>query len=400
MSIMEPGSAGTRLVDRLKNLLLKPGETWAVIDTEPTDIPSLYKGWVIPLAAIPAVCGLVGMLVFGVSILGINYKPPVLGAVTQAVVNYALTLGGVYVSALIIDALAPTFGAEKNRVQAFKVAAYAPTAVWVMGVVQLAPLLSVLMLIGALYSLYLLYKGLPVVMHAPQDKALPYTAAIMVVSLVVALVIGMVSGQVLKLAGAGSMAGAGAGAGVLATPGGGSVDLGKLEAASKQMEQAAKQMEDAAQGRGSAPAATDPELLKAYLPAFIGGYTRGATSSSSGGAAGMQGSTAEGTYAKGDARITLTITDMGAAGALAAMAGAFGVQSSSEQNGRYQKLGKVDGRTTMEEYDSAAKSGSYSVFAADRYMIQAQGEQATMDELKTAVRAVDPARLEKLAKAG
>jgi hypothetical protein len=182
----------------------------------------------------------------------------------------------------------------------------------------------------------------------------------------------------------------------LKIPGGGSVDLGKLEAASKQMEAASKQL----QGGAVAVKATDPELLKSFLPPQVGGYSRTDVSTGSGGAAGVEGSSAEGAYSAGETSFRLTVTDMGAAGALAAMAGAFNVQSSQESDGRYEKVGKVDGRMTMEEYDQSSKHGEYSVLAGDRFMVQAEGDGVDINTLKAAVKSVGLERLEALAKNG
>lgn len=114
----------------------------------------------------------------------------------------------------------------------------------------------------------------------------------------------------------------------------------------------------------------------------------------------MSGSQAEGAYAKGPIAFRVTIVDMGSAGALAGMAGAFNVQSSSESDGKYEKIGKVDGRMTQESYDKASKHGEYSVLVGDRFMVAAKGDGVSMDELKAAAGAVGLARLEALAKAG
>ena len=43
------------LLDRVKSILLAPRPTWQVIDSESATVGSLYTGYVIPLAAIPAV---------------------------------------------------------------------------------------------------------------------------------------------------------------------------------------------------------------------------------------------------------------------------------------------------------------------------------------------------------
>lgn len=394
MSVVEPGSASAGLVARVKGILLKPTETWDVIDREPATINGLYTGYVMILAAIPAVAGLIGILAFGIGAFGITIRPSPVWLIVQAVLQYGLGLAMVYVMALIIETLAPNFGGTKDRMQAFKVAAYAPTASWVAGIFGLVPALSVIALLGGLYSLFLLYKGLPKLMKTPEDKALPYTAVVIVVAIVVSIVIGLVTSSVMALSGAMNPAGAiGSVSGTVKTPGG-ELDLAKLEAASKRMEVAAKQAE-----AGTATA-TDPEALKAYLPASVAGFTRDEVSASSGGAGGYQGSTAEGRYTKGEASLKLEVTDMGAAGALAGMASAFNVKSSKETATGYEKVGVVGGRMTQENYDRQARSGEYSVLVAERFMVQASGNGVSMEELKAAVGAVDQGRLEGLAKAG
>ena len=164
MSVVEPGSSGANLISRATGMLLRPSPTWDEIEREPATIASLYTGYVMILAAIPAVCTLIASLLFTGGLVG-----PV-WAISMAVVNYVLSLASVAVLALIIENLAPSFGGTKDRIQAFKVAAYAPTASWVAGVFALIPLLGVLGLIaGAIYSLFLLWKGLPKLMKPAAD---------------------------------------------------------------------------------------------------------------------------------------------------------------------------------------------------------------------------------------
>ena len=176
----EPISSGTPpLVQRIKDILLKPAQTWEQIDGEPATIKGLYTGYVAILAAIGPVCLLIGQFLFPVTVFGAVYRPSPVGAISVAVVSYVLALVGVFVIALIIDALAPTFGGTKNRLQAFKVAVYGSTAAWLAGVFSLVPMLAILAILG-LYSLYLFYLGLPRLMKVAQDKALPYTAVVVV----------------------------------------------------------------------------------------------------------------------------------------------------------------------------------------------------------------------------
>jgi hypothetical protein len=190
------------LVDRVKNILLKPKPEWDVIDAEPSTVADLYKGYIIPLAAIGPVAQAIGSSVFGYTMpfLG-TYRVPLGSAITGAIVTYVLTLVGVYVLALIIDALAPSFNGTKNQIQALKVAAYSSTASWVAGIFALIPGVRFLSILG-LYSLYLLYLGLPVLMRSPREKALGYTVVVIIAAIVLFMVIGLVAGMFVGMPGA------------------------------------------------------------------------------------------------------------------------------------------------------------------------------------------------------
>lgn len=181
------------LVDRVKNILLTPRTEWPVIDAEPATVGSLYTGYIIPLAAIGPVAQAIGYSVFGVTVpmMG-TYRTPVGSAITGAVVTFALTLVGVYVLALVIDFLAPTFNGTRDQMRALKLAAYSSTAGWLAGIFALIPGLRVLGILG-LYSLFLLYLGLPVLMKAPEDKAVPYTVVVIIVAIVLWIVIATVA---------------------------------------------------------------------------------------------------------------------------------------------------------------------------------------------------------------
>jgi hypothetical protein len=396
------------IVERAKNILLKPAETWDVIAYEPATEKGLFTGYAIYLAAIPPLASLIGGQVFGHSFFGVTYRAPFLGAVAGAILQYVLSLIGIFVFALIIEALAPTFGAHKNRLQALKVATYAYTAAWVAGIFSLIPSLGILSILGGIYSLYLLYLGLPRVMNAPQSKALGYTALCVVVGIVLSIVIGAVVGALglgaistsrpshLTSSDSGTLSGK-------LQIGGATIDMDKLSAASKQMEAASKQFTAKTGGGTDAPdapavSAISADILKGYLPTSVAGYERGDVEANSGGIAGFTGSNIEAKYAKGDANLTLTITDMGAAGGFAALAGAFGIESNKETATGYEKMGKVDGRMTTEEWNKESKDGKFGVLVADRFMVEAEGHGSDMADLKAAVAAVGPANLESLAK--
>jgi hypothetical protein len=182
------------LVDRVKNIILTPKTEWPVIDREPGDVPYIFTNYVAILAAIPAVCGFVGMSIVGMSLPGLgSVRMPVATGLLNAIIGYLLTFAIVYAVALIVDALAPTFGGRKNFESALKVTAYSYTPSWIVGIFLLVPGLRFLTILG-LYGLYLLWLGLPVLMRSPQDKSLGYTVAVVVCAIVIGIVLGLIQG--------------------------------------------------------------------------------------------------------------------------------------------------------------------------------------------------------------
>ncbi len=191
------------LSDRAKNIVLTPKTEWPLVDAEPTTVKDIYTGYVVPLALIPAVAGFIGSSLIGVSVPGLGTVRTGLGTgLASAILQFGLSLALVYAMALVIDALAPTFGGRKDMLSAFKVAAYSMTPTWLAGIFAIIPAISFLSLLG-LYGVYLLYLGLPRLMRAPEDKAVAYTTVVVlaavVLSIVLAGVIGVLLGRSIDL---------------------------------------------------------------------------------------------------------------------------------------------------------------------------------------------------------
>lgn len=184
------------LVERVKRILLTPQTEWEVIAAEQTTTQELYTKFIMPVAAIGPVAQFIGYSLFGVSIFGTTYRVPIVSGLTSALVTYVLTLVGTYILALIIDSLAPTFKGRQAQIQALKVAAYSSTAAWVAGIFALIPGLRFLAILG-LYSVYLLYLGLPVLMKTPRDRALIYTGVVIIAAIVLFMVTGIIASRFL-----------------------------------------------------------------------------------------------------------------------------------------------------------------------------------------------------------
>ncbi len=234
------------LIQRVQAILLKPKETWPQIEAEPASTASIYTGYIMILALIPALAGFIGMSLIGVNTFGVSFRVPILQGLAQLVVGYVLSLVMIYVIALITDALAPTFGGQKNRLNALKLVAYGSTAGMVGGIFNLIPMLSVLGILAALYSIYLIYTGLPTLMKNPEGKSLPYTAVIIVCGILAGLVIGALSALFTPTP-AMNLGDANPGVTIETPEGKVHLDTDKMEDWGKRMEEAGKEMEAAQQ---------------------------------------------------------------------------------------------------------------------------------------------------------
>ena len=384
------------IIARVKALLLSPAAAWATIDEEPATIAGLYTGYVMILAAIRPICAAVGGLVFGYGFWLVHYRPSIGSVLATAILEYALSLAGVYVIGLIIDALAPSFDGQKNPIQAFKVAAYSYTAAWVAGVFWIIPNLGAIGGLLGLYSFYLLYLGLPRLMKAPEAKAIGYTIVTVVAAVIVYVIIGAVIASTVGFGGMSAIQ-AGmhgdAGSTTVDLPNGQHVDVNNLQDAVRQLGNAAQQITQGKSDSGQPVVAVPVDALKALLPDSLpGGFKR--TESQSGALLG--GVHAEATYTNGNKRLTLGVTDLAAAGAIAAMANGFGIESDRETATGFEKVGKVDGRLTIQQWDNNSKHGKYSVLIDDRFLLDAEGDANSFDDLKNAAATVGADRVARL----
>lgn len=364
------------LVDRAKAIILTPKEEWPRIALEQTSQGDILKGYVLPLAAIGPIASLIGWQVFGYGVLGFSWKPGLVWSISTALVSFLIAIASVFVLAFIVDLLAPKFDGAANKANAFKLVAYSYTASWLAGIFGIIPSLAFFSLLG-LYSLYLLYTGATPLMKVPQDKAAGFTAVTILCAIVLAILVAPITAAITGIWTAGPMSAASDEiSGKLTVPGGGSVDLDRIQQATRQMEAAAN---------GQSPPVSS-ERMKALLPETIGGYQRSATESVS---AGAMGSTAQGTYTAGDKSFTLKIADMSALGALSGLGAAMGVEQSREDADSYEKTVSVNGQMQTEAWNKTTGSGKFSTTVNNRFMIEAEGSAGSIDELKQAVSSID-----------
>jgi Yip1 domain len=185
------------LKTRATNILTKPAAEWPAIASEATTPADLITTYAVPLSAIPAVCSFIGLSIVGMSLpLVGTIRTPIVSGLTSAVVRFVLGIVGLYVSAIIIEKLAPTFQSKGDTTQALKLVVFASTPVWIAGILQIIPALGLLVILAALYAVYLFYLGLPSVMRTPGDKVIPYMVVAAIVIIVINFCFGLVAAAV------------------------------------------------------------------------------------------------------------------------------------------------------------------------------------------------------------
>jgi hypothetical protein len=309
---------------------------------------------------------------------------------------------------------------------------YSYTPAWIAGVLHIIPTLGLLIIFAALYGLYLLYLGLPVLMKCPQDKAAGYTVIVVVCAIVVAVIAGLVSTAIAGTGmygtfGAGGLGGGGFGGGAFgarrAAPGEIQFDknspLGKLQDMSRKLDESNKKME-AAQKAGDSNAAmaaamsslgtvlgggkhVDPvniDQLTPFVPETFAGLPKTGHSAEKTGIASLMVSHAQATYGEGGSSVTLEISDTGGASGLMGLASGVGVQSERDDDQSSERTVKVNGRLMHEKVSKTGGSNEFAVVLGERFVVAATGRGLNLDQLRTAVTSLDLGRLEAMKDVG
>ncbi len=172
------------ILSRAYGLLREPKKEWEQIKAEQTTVPSILIGYVAPLAAIPPVCDLIGSTLFNRMLQTAPAEAFVRGLVT-----WLVTVALVFLLGLLINALAENFEADRDDLGAHKIAAYALTPAFLSGVFSLWPPLWWLSLFALAAMVFLMYRGLPILMKAPQERALSYAATVTIAAMVAGIVL-------------------------------------------------------------------------------------------------------------------------------------------------------------------------------------------------------------------
>jgi Yip1-like protein len=151
-------------------------------------LKSLMINYVAVLAAIPFFATLLGDLWY------YAHDGKYAFAIPAAILAYVLELVAVFILGIVIWKVGPSFGTKTSQAMATTLAAYVYTPVFLISIVYLIPPISLLVIVGLLYGLYIFYKGVPILLNTPQDKVLVYVIVVLVVALVIGFLFSAIAG--------------------------------------------------------------------------------------------------------------------------------------------------------------------------------------------------------------
>lgn len=413
------------LLKRVRDILLRPTPTWQKIREERFDAGWVFSTYVMPLAAIAALAVFIGLTLVGVGGWESRQRLPLARGLAGLGVGFLLLLLTIFVLARAVNALAAGFGARQSTRRSMMLVGYASTAAFVGALFALVPALAFIGLFFALYSVYLLYTGLPVLMRCPPTKVIAFTAltvscaAVMLGVLATVLLMLMPSG----LPGTGASpapalaaTASGAPSPALAEEPPAEPESPRVAAMSSSMREAQGRLEAARKTGDAATAGAaitdmkaaitrsglqgiDPQVLKLALPDRLpDGFSQIRMQTHSGkGNEVVGGSEAESTYVDAEKRrLTLAAVDLGARGLMVKSAEWASSVEADPAPGHVDKVFKTGRRTHRELFRPAGSQAEVTIVLANGIIVQARADKSDLPTLRKMLIEVDLGTLEAL----
>jgi hypothetical protein len=179
------------LIERVKNILITPKTEWDVINGETATPQSLLMGYVLPLSLVAAVGSLLKGFLFA-GVLSLKFF------IITAVIAFIASIIAYYVTVIIVDMLAPSFGSEKNMGRSAQLVAYSGTPSYIGGLLSFIPVIGWIVSLAAwVYGIYLMYLGIGPLKKTPEDKKVVYMIVAFLIMIVLYFILVAILGAIL-----------------------------------------------------------------------------------------------------------------------------------------------------------------------------------------------------------
>ena len=179
------------LVKHFSHILYEPKQSLQDADREPAKITDIMLH-VAFLSLIPTICGYIATVHLGWDLgIGEAYTMPQDQAVIVALAAFFSFNLGVYGLGYAICWLAKTFDVEPNPLHCTELAVFTSLPLFALGFVALYPVLYINVAVGLLAiaaAVYLLYTGIPIFMHIPEEEGFVYSTWVVTIGLVMLVV--------------------------------------------------------------------------------------------------------------------------------------------------------------------------------------------------------------------
>ena len=175
------------ILNHLWGLYAHPVEEWHSIDDRHESFKYSISHIMI-IALIPSVSAYFSLTDIGWSVgVGERLFLSTDSALMLSAGMYFALILGVFILGYLAHWMAHTFGSEPTYTQTLELAAYTATPLFTAGLAAFYPEIWFVMLVGfgaLAYSVYLLYAGVPILMHIPEERGFIYSSSVVTCGLI------------------------------------------------------------------------------------------------------------------------------------------------------------------------------------------------------------------------
>lgn len=179
----------TTFFDRIKLVLLSPKDCWKTIAAEEVKPKELVVTTLAPLVILGIVCTTIGMQIFGINLgpMG-TWRAPFFSFFISQIASGCISIGMVFLSALVAQKLAGLFQGAMSYDRAFSLVGHAIIPALASGTLGILPPLMSLSIVLLGVSLYAIYHGVSSMTSVPETNRLSFVASFVVSMLLIGLV--------------------------------------------------------------------------------------------------------------------------------------------------------------------------------------------------------------------
>lgn len=175
-------------IGHVLKIFANPGSGWTAVHAHGYSVGGVLLQHTLIFALIPAIAGYVGTTQVGWQVAdGEVVRLTAQSAGRIAVLYYLAMLAGVGTVAWAIHWMGKTYGADQPIGQCFALASFTATPLFLVGALQVYPVLWVNLVAGLpvlAFTTYIFYSGVPIMMEIPPERGFLFSSAMLAFGLV------------------------------------------------------------------------------------------------------------------------------------------------------------------------------------------------------------------------